>query len=125
MKRILVVLLFAGLALVPHASAKGPHAVLSSDADAVVAGTPWNVSIQMMEAKQARGRPVLLARHQGRLVVTRGKLVGRGGVATRYRMRVVLPIDGPWRLTLVDGKRRFRFPSVAVDRARRPRRRQR
>jgi hypothetical protein len=120
MKRILVVFLFAGLALVPNASAKGPHAVLSSDADAVAAGKPWNVTIQMMETRKARGRPVLVARHQNRLVATRGKLVGRGGVSTRYRMGVVLPIDGRWKLTLVDGKRRFRFPSVAVGSSERP-----
>jgi hypothetical protein len=119
MKRIVVVLVFAGLALAPAASAKGPHAVLSSDAAAVAAGKPWNVTIEMMETR-ARGRPTLLARRQDRLVATRGKLVGSDGVATRYRMRVVLPSDGRWRLTLVDGKRHFRFPSVAVGSGERP-----
>jgi hypothetical protein len=119
MKRILVVLLFAGLALAPDASAKGPHAVLSSDAAAVASGKPWNVTIEMMETK-ARGRPTLLARRQDRLVARRGKLVGSDGVAARYRMRVVLPSDGRWRLTLVDGKRHFRFPSVAVGSGERP-----
>jgi hypothetical protein len=119
MKRMVVVLLFAGLALAPDVSAKGPHAVLSSDAAAVAAGKPWDVTIEMLETR-ARGRPMLLARRQDRLVATRGKLVGSEGVAARYMMRVVLPSDGRWRLTLVDGKRHFRFPSVAVGSGERP-----
>jgi hypothetical protein len=119
MKRIVVVLLFAGLALAPDAGAKGPHAVLSSDAAAVAAGKPWNVTIEMVETK-ARGRPTLLARREDRLVATHGMLVGSDGVAARYRMRVVIPGDGRWRLTLVDGKRHFRFPSVTVGSGERP-----
>jgi hypothetical protein len=119
MRWIVVVLLFAGLAVAPDASAKGPHAVLSSDAVAVAAGKPWNVTIEMMETK-ARGRPTLLARRQDRLVATRGMLVASDDLAARYRMRVVLPSDGRWSLTLVDGKRHFRFPSVAVGSGERP-----
>lgn len=116
---MVVVLLFAGLALAPGVSAKGPHAVLSSEAGAVAAGKPWNVTIEMLETR-ARGRPTLLAGRQGRLVATRGKLVGSDGVAARYMMRVVFPSDGRWRLMLVDGKRHFRFPSVAVGSGERP-----
>jgi hypothetical protein len=119
MKCTVAVLLFAGLALAPGASAKGPHAVLSSDAPALAAGKPWDVAIEMMETK-ARGRPTLVARREDRLVATRGKLVASDGVAARYRMRVVLPSDGRWRLTLADGKRHFRFPSVAVGSGERP-----
>ncbi|HEV3377161.1 MAG TPA: hypothetical protein VG126_07760 [Thermoleophilaceae bacterium] len=119
MKLIVVVLLFAGLALAPDASAKGPHAVLSSDAAAVAAGKPWNVTIEMMETR-ARRPPTLLARRQDRLIATRGRLAGSDGVTTRYRMRVVLPSDGRWRVTLVDGKRHFKFPSVAVGSGQRP-----
>lgn len=119
MKLIVVVLLFAGLALAPDASAKGPHAVLSSDAAAVAAGKPWNVTIEMMETR-ARRPPTLLARRQDRLIATRGRLVASDGVTTRYRMRVVLPSDGRWRVTLVDGKRHFKFPSVAVGSGQRP-----
>jgi hypothetical protein len=119
MKRIVVVLLFAGLVLAPDASAKGPHAVLSSDAAAVAAGKPWKVTVEMLETK-ARGQPTLLARRQDQLVATPGKLVASDGFAARYRMRVVLPSDGRWRLTLVDGKRHFRFPSVAVGSGERP-----
>jgi hypothetical protein len=119
MKRMVVVLVFAGLALAPAANAKGPHAVLSSDAAAVAAGKPWKVTIEMMETK-ALGRPALLARRQDRLIATRGKLVASDAVVARYRLRVVLPSDGRWRLTLVDGKRHFRFPSVAVGSGERP-----
>jgi hypothetical protein len=119
MKRMVVVLVFAGLALAPAANAKGPHAVLSSDAAAVAAGKPWKVTIELMETK-ALGRPALLARRQDRLIATRGKLVASDAVVARYRLRVVLPSDGRWRLTLVDGKRHFRFPSVAVGSGERP-----
>jgi len=119
MKRILVVLLFAGLALAPTANAKGPHAVLSSDAESVEAGKPWAVTLELMETKDP-GKPTLLARKDGRLIATRGKLAGGDGFATRYSLQVVLPEDGRWRLSLVDGKRQFRFPSVVVGSGERP-----
>jgi hypothetical protein len=119
MKRTLAIFLFAGLVLAPAASAKGPHAVLSSDADAVEAGKPWNVTIEMMETRKP-GQPTLLARREGRVVATRGKVVGGDGFATEYSMQVVLPTEGSWKLTLVEGKRHFRFPSVDVGSGERP-----
>jgi len=119
MKRTLAIFLFAGLVLAPAASAKGPHAVLSSEAAAVEAGKPWNVTIELMETRKP-GRPTLLARRADRVVATRGKVVGGDGFATEYRMQVVLPTDGSWKLTLVEGKRHFRFPSVDVGSGDRP-----
>jgi hypothetical protein len=119
MKRILAILLFAGLVVAPAASAKGPNAVLSSDADAVEAGKAWNVTIELMETKKP-GQPTLLARRGGRLVATRGRRVGGDAFVSRYRMRVVLPTEGRWRLALVEGKRQFKFPSVKVGSGERP-----
>ena len=46
MTRKLLVLLVAGLVLAPAASAKGPHAVLTSGPEAVEAARPWEATIE-------------------------------------------------------------------------------
>jgi hypothetical protein len=93
--------------------------VLSSNADAVEAGETWAVTLEMMETK-APGQPTLLARQADRMVAMRGRRVWSDGFAARYKLRVVLPTDGRWKLTVVDGKRHFRFPAVAVGSGRAP-----
>jgi hypothetical protein len=113
MTRILALLMIAGLVLVPSAAAKGPHAVLSSKSEPVEAGRPWDVTLELMETR-GRARPTLLARREDRIVAVRGRLVRSDGFVSRYKLQVVFPRDGRWRLTLVDRKRRFAFPAVAV-----------
>lgn len=113
MKRALALMSVIGLVLVPSAAAKGPHAVLSFGSEPVEAGRPWDVTLQLMETRGA-ARPVLMARQDDRLVAARGRVIGSDDFMTRYRIRTELPADGPWRLAVVDRKRRFEFPAVRV-----------
>jgi hypothetical protein len=119
MTRILALLVIAGLVLAPSALAKGPHAILSSKSEPVEAGRPWHVTLELMEMR-GRARPTLLARREDRIVAVRGRLVESDGFLDSYRLEVVFPNDGRWRLTLVDRKRQFAFPAVAVGSGRAP-----
>ena len=110
---MLAIALAAGLLLAPSALAKGPHAILSSGPEAVKAGKTWHATLELMETSGA-ARPVLLARHEDRIVAVRGRTVESDGILTRYELDVVLPVDGRWRVAVVDRKRRFEFPAVAV-----------
>ena len=116
MRRALVALLATALVLAPAAAAKGPHAILHPGSEPVEAGDPWNVGVELVETKGSR-RPTLLAARHGRVVAAKARPSG----AHRYELEVVLPEAGRWRLTLVDGNRRFRFPAVAVRSGRAPR----
>jgi hypothetical protein len=99
----------AALALAPAASAKGPHAVLSSGDGPVEAGRAWHVMVELVEFGQRRPQPVLEASTGEHRIAVRGS---RGGA--KHAFRVVFPAEGRWRLTLADGKRRFVFPAVSV-----------
>jgi hypothetical protein len=109
MRRILGFLLTAALALAPAASAKGPHAVLSSGDRPVEAGRAWHVMVELVEFGQRRPDPVLVASTAERRIAVRGS-----GGGAKNAFRVVFPAKGRWRLTLADGKRRFVFPTVSV-----------
>lgn len=113
MKRILALLTVVGLVLAPSALAKGPHAILTSGPEAVEAGEPWDVTLELMETSGV-DRPALVARRGDRVVAVRGRRVASEEPMTRYELRVVLPTEGRWRITVVDRKRRFAFPAVGV-----------
>jgi hypothetical protein len=119
MKRTLVLPALVSLALAPAAMAKGPHAILSSAPEAVEAGQPWDVTLELMEAK-GRSRPTLMARRGDRLIAVRGGLASSDGFMSRYELQVEFPSEGRWRLAVVDRKRRFEFPAVAVGSGRVP-----
>ncbi len=119
MKRTLVVSAVVLLALAPAAMAKGPHAILSSAPEAVEAGQPWDVTLDLMEAKGG-SRPTLMARRGDRLIAVRGRLASSDGFMSRYELQVEFPVEGRWRLAVVDRKRRFEFPAVAVGSGRVP-----
>ncbi len=109
MRQSVGTLLIAGLLLAPAASAKGPHAVLSSEAERIEPGRAWDVGVELIEFGQRLPHPILIARMGERRIAVRGL---RGGA--KYGFRVVFPAAGRWRLTLVEGKRRFAFPAVSV-----------
>jgi hypothetical protein len=114
MTRKLVVLLIAGLVVAPAASAKGPHAVLSSGQRAVEAGKPWLATLEFNEFPRTP-HPLVVASRGDRRVTgqTRRAPASVAGVA-RFRLRMVFPTEGRWRLAVVAGKRRFAFPALAV-----------
>jgi len=114
MTRKLVVLLVAGLVFAPAASAKGPHAVLTSGPEAVEAGRPWEATIEFNEFRR-RPHPVVVAtrgdrRVRGQLRRVPASMAGQAG----FKLRIVLPTDGRWRLTVVAEKRSFAFPALVV-----------
>jgi hypothetical protein len=109
MTRKLVVLLAVGLVLAPAASAKGPHAVISSGPEAVEAGKPWVATIQFNEFPRPPHPLVAAIRGDRRIAARLSPDEG-----ARFKMRMVFPSNGRWRLSVVAGKLRFAFPAVAV-----------
>lgn len=114
MTRTLVVLLVVGLVLAPAAVAKGPHAVMKSGPEAAVPGKPWTATVELYEFWSVQ-RPSLVARRADRTVtadVRQAPASMADGAA--FELTTVFPAEGRWKLTLVAGKRRFRFPALAV-----------
>ena len=114
MTRKLVVLLVAGLVLAPAASAKGPHAVLTSGPEGLEAGRPWEATIEFNEFRR-RPHPAVVAtrgdrRVRGQLRRVPSSMPG----ATGFKLTMVFPSDGRWRLTVLTEKRRFAFPALVV-----------
>lgn len=109
MRRTLGSLLIVGLVLASAASAKGPHALLSSGNERIEPGRPWHAVVEFIEFGQRVRHPVLIGRNGDRRIAVRGS---RGGA--KYGFRVVFPAAGPWRLTLIEAGRRFVFPAVSV-----------
>jgi hypothetical protein len=111
---MLVVLLAVGLVLAPAAVAKGPHAVLKAGPEALEPGTAWVAGLELNEFLRAP-KPALIARQGDRTV--RGKVDGTAagiGAGRAFDVSTVFPAEGRWKLMLVAGKRRFRFPAVNV-----------
>jgi hypothetical protein len=114
MTRILVVLLVTGLLLAPAAVAKGPHAILTSGPEAVEAGVPWESTIELNEFADTP-RPSLIAmRGDGHVDAKVRKVPASMAGALGFKMTMVFPSEGRWKLLLVAGSHRFPFPPVAV-----------
>jgi hypothetical protein len=114
MTRKLVVLLAVGLVFAPAASAKGPHALLTSGPEGVEVGRPWSATIEFNEFPRPP-KPRMVATQGDRRVIARlratpASMEGAAG----FRVRLVLPSEGRWRLTVVAAKRRFAFPALDV-----------
>ena len=114
MTRKLIPLLAVGLVLAPVAEAKGPHAVITSGPDAVEAGKPWVATLALNEFRRTP-HPVVLASRAGRHVKARlrpapASMPG----AAAFRVRMVFPSDGRWRLAVTAANRHFGFPAIAV-----------
>jgi MYXO-CTERM domain-containing protein len=120
MRRSLVVLLLAGLVAAPTATAKGPHALLSPGTKPIEPGRAWVGSVTFVElgpgyARSAR--PTLVATNGGARVSAPLRDAGAGQFRREYRLRLVFPESGRWRITVVDGTRadrRFVFPALQV-----------
>ena len=113
-RKLVILLLVAGLVLAPAASAKGPHAVLTSAPEAVEAGRPWLATIELNEfPRRPHPRAVAIRGDQrvtGQLRPVPASMVGAAG----FKLRMVLPTEGRWRLAVVAAKRRFAFPALNV-----------
>jgi hypothetical protein len=114
MTRILVVLLAAFLAIAPAAAAKGPHAILTSGPDALEPGTPWVATVELNEFRRAP-HPRMIATQGARTVTAKvEKAASSIDGARAFKLTTVFPTDGRWKLTLVAGEGRLRFPAVNV-----------
>jgi hypothetical protein len=114
MTRKLVVLLALGLVFAPVASAKGPHAVITSVPEGLVPGKPWVATLELNEFRRTP-HPLVIATRGDRRVTARIRPVAASMVgAAGFRLRMVFPTEGRWRLAVVAGKRRFAFPALAV-----------
>jgi MYXO-CTERM domain-containing protein len=113
MRSALVVLVLAGLALAPTAAAKGPHAILSPGTERVEPGNAWVASVTFVEfgARHARtARPSLVASHGDARVSAPLTIAYAGGF-------LVVPFEGRWMITVLDGSkadREFVFEKLRV-----------
>jgi MYXO-CTERM domain-containing protein len=120
MRRSFVVLLLTGLVAAPTAAAKGPHAVLSPGTEPIEPGRAWTASVTFVEFRSGyarSARPAVVARNGGTQVSAPLRSAGAGQSGHEYRLRLVLPQAGRWRITVVDGTRadrRFVFPALQV-----------
>jgi MYXO-CTERM domain-containing protein len=120
MRRALVVLVLGGLALAPAAAAKGPHAVLSPGTEPIEPGRAWVGSVTFVEfgpGHARRARPAVVARSGDARVSAPLRRAGAGQFGQEYRVRLVFPRAGRWRITVADGtsaERRFVFPALQV-----------
>jgi MYXO-CTERM domain-containing protein len=115
-----VVLLLGGLALAPAAAAKGPHAILAPGTEPIEPGQAWVASVTFVEfgaghARRARPEVVALRGTEGLSAPLRR--TGADEFGQEYRLRLVFPRAGRWRITVADGTRadrRFVFPALHV-----------
>jgi MYXO-CTERM domain-containing protein len=120
MRRSLVVLLLAGLALAPAAAAKGPHAVLSPGTKPIEPGRAWVATVTFVEfgpGHARSARPTAIARDGGERLSAPLSRSGAGQFGQEYRLRLVFPRAGRWSVTVTDGTRadrRFVFPALRV-----------
>ena len=120
MKRILLVLLTAGLVLAPAAAAKGPHAILTTPRETIEPGKPWQVTVELNEFRHP-ATPSMIGRRGARTVGARvektpASMTGAAG----FRFTMTFPREGRWQLRMFAGKRRFVFPAVRVGGAEMP-----
>ena len=114
MKRALFVLLLAGLVFAPAAVAKGPHAILTTPRETVEAGKPWVVTVELNEFRHPP-MPAMIARDRSRTIGAEVKKVPASmDGAAGFKFTMVFPHEGPWKLQLFAGKRRFAFPAIQV-----------
>jgi hypothetical protein len=114
MRRILVVVLGAGLVLAPAAVAKGPHAVLTSGPEAVMPGVPWEATVELNEFRETP-RPLLMGlRDHGHVDAKVRKVAASIDGALGFKTTMVFPTAGRWKLMLIAGKHRFNLPTLSV-----------
>jgi hypothetical protein len=114
MTRKLAVVLVAGLLLAPAASAKGPHAVLSFGPEAAEPGRPWTATLEFNEFRRPPHPRVVATRGDRRVAGELRPVATHIAHRASFRLRMVLPSAGRWRLRVSAAKRRFAFPGLDV-----------
>ena len=120
MKPVLVVALLAGLVLAPAAVAKGPHAILTTGPEGIEVGRPWESTIELNELR-GTPRPSLVAiRRDGHVDAEMRRVPASMRGALGFKATMIFPTEGRWRLMVIAGRRRFKFPAVDVGSGRAP-----
>jgi hypothetical protein len=114
MTRKLVVLLVAGLVFAPAASAKGPHVVLTSGNEPVEAGKAWVGTVELNEFPRQTHPWLFATRNHRRVTAELRPVPASMPGADGFKLRMVFPTDGRWKLTLLAEKRRFALPAIGV-----------
>ena len=110
MTRKLAALLVAGLVFAPAASAKGPHAVLTSGPEAVEAGRPWVATIEFNEFPRQPHPPSWPRRGDRRVTAQLQPGAGQHGRRGRLQAAMVLPDGGPLAARRGRGEAPLRLP---------------
>jgi hypothetical protein len=120
MRRVVLFSLAAALVLAPAAAAKGPHVVLTTPRETVEPGKPWEITVELNEFRHPP-RPAMIGRRGTRTVGAQVDSVSSSIDGARaFKISMVFPSQGRWRLRLFAGNRRFGFPAVHVGGARMP-----
>jgi hypothetical protein len=120
MKRVLVVLLLAGLVLAPAAVAKGPHAILTTGPKGIEVGRPWESTIELNELRGTPRPSFVAIRRDGHVDAELRRVPASMRGALGFKATMIFPAVGRWRLLVIAGRRRFRFPAVHVGSGRAP-----
>ena len=114
MTRKLVVLLAVGLVFAPTASAKGPHVVMTSGPEGVKPGVPWVATLELNEFPRQPHPIVVASRGERRITAQLRSVPASMEGAAGFKLRMVFPTEGRWRLAVVAAQHRFAFPPVGV-----------
>lgn len=117
---MLVVPLLAGLVLAPAAAAKGPHAILTTGPEGVEVGRPWESTIELNELRGAPRPSFVAVRRDGHVDASMRRVPASMRGALGFRATMIFPSEGRWRLVVIAGGHRFRFPAVDVGSGRAP-----
>jgi len=120
MKRMLVVPLLAGLVLAPAAVAKGPHAILTTGPEGIEVGRPWEATIELNELRGTPRPSFVAIRRDGHVDAELRRVPASMRGALEFKAAMIFPAEGRWRLLVIAGRRRFRFPAVDVGSGRAP-----
>lgn len=114
MTRKLMLVLAVGLVLAPVAEAKGPHAVLSSGPEALKPGRTWVATLELNEFRRAAHPVVVATRGDHQVTAQLRRVSASMPGAAGFKLRMVLPSEGRWRVAVAAGKRHFSFPALVV-----------
>ena len=120
MKPVLVVALLAGLVLAPAAVAKGPHAILTTGPEGIEVGRPWESTIELNELRGTPRPSFVAIRRDGHVDAEMRRVPASMRGALGFKATMIVPTEGRWRLMVIAGRRRFKFPAVDVGSGRAP-----
>ena len=120
MKPVLVVALLAGLVLAPAAVAKGPHAILTTGPEGIEVGRPWESTIELNELRGTPRPSFVAIRRDGHVDAEMRRVPASMRGALGFKATMIFPTEGRWRLMVIAGRRRFKFPAVDVGSGRAP-----